>query len=112
MKHGAWYNIFLPQNYNDGRSIEDEKFDAIRQELAQQFNGLTEFTTPLFPMHGSWMGLGFLQTEDIYVYSVFGENINEAREFLDAATERWKSKDALDQEAILVTEIPIEVLLK
>ena len=112
MKHGAWYNIFLPQNYNDGSPIEDEKFYVIQQELAQQFNGVTEFTTPLFPMQGSWMGLGFLQTENIFIYSVFAENINEAREFLDTATERWKSKEYLAQEAILVTEMAIEVLLK
>jgi len=112
MKHGAWYNIFLPRNYNDGSPIEDEKFVAVRQELAQQFDGVTKFETPLFPMQGSWMGFGFLQTEDIYIYSVFAENINDAREFLDAAVERWKSKDVLDQEALLVTEMPIEVLLK
>jgi hypothetical protein len=63
-------------------------------------------------MQGSWMGFGFLQTEDISIYSVFAENINEVREFLDAAVERWKSKEWLDQEAILVTEMAIEVLLK
>jgi len=112
MKHGAWYNMFLPKRYNDGSPIETEKFSAIRQELAERFKGLTEFTTPLFPMQGSWMGFGFLQTEDIHIYSVFAENINEAREFLDAAVERWKSKEWLDQQAILVTEIAIEVLLK
>ncbi len=112
MKHGAWYNIFLPKQYNDGNSIETEKLAVIRQELAEGFNGLTVFTTPLFPMQGSWMGFGFLQTEDIRIYSVFAENINEAREFLDAAVERWKSKEWLDQQAILVTEIAIEVLLK
>ena len=112
MKHGAWYNIFLPRQYNDGSPIEEEKFAALRQELAQEFDGVTEFTSPLFPMQGSWMGFGFLQTEDISIYSVFAENINEVREFLDAAVERWKSKEWLDQEAILVTEMAIEVLLK
>jgi len=112
MKHGAWYNIFLPRQYNDGSPIEEEKFVAIRQELSQQFDGVTKFTTPLFPMQGSWMGLGFLQTEDIYIYSVYAENINGAREFFDVAVERWKSKAWFDQEAILVTEMAIEVLLK
>ena len=24
MKHGAWYNIFLPRQYNDGSPIEEE----------------------------------------------------------------------------------------
>ncbi len=112
MKHGAWYNIFLPKQYNDGSPIENEKFATIRQELAEQFNGLTVFATPLFPMQGSWMGFGFLQTENIHIYGVYAENINEAREFLDIATERWKSKEWLDQEAILVMEMAIEILLK
>ena len=112
MKHGAWYNIFLPKNYNDGSSIEREKFSAIQQELADRFNGVTAFTTPIFPMQGSWMGFGFLQTEDISIYSVFAEDINDAREFLDEAVEHWKSKDQLDQEALLVTEMAIEALLK
>lgn len=112
MKHGAWYNIFLPQQYNDGSPIEIEKFRAIQKELAQHFNGVTEFATPLFPMQGSWMGFGFLQTENISIYSVYAENINDAREFLDAAVERWKSKEWLDQQALLVTEMAIEVLLK
>jgi hypothetical protein len=112
MKHGAWYNVFLPQQYNDGSPIEEEKFVALQQELAQQFEGVTRFTAPLFPMHGSWMGLGFLQTEAINIYSVYAENINEAREFFDTAVERWKSKECFDQKAILVTEMAIEVLLK
>ncbi|MBI1928675.1 hypothetical protein HYR99_31080 [Candidatus Poribacteria bacterium] len=112
MKHGAWYNIFLPQQYNDGSPIEIEKFRAIQKELAQHFNGVTEFATPLFPMQGSWMGFGFLQTENISIYSVYAENINDARGFLDAAVERWKSKECLDQQALLVTEMAIEVLLK
>jgi len=112
MKHGAWYNIFLPRQYNDGSPIEEGKFAAFRQELAQQFNGVTEFTNPLFPMHGSWMGFGFLQTEPINIYGVYAENINETRDFFDTAVERWKSKEWFDQEAILVTEMAIEVLLK
>ena len=110
--NGAWHNVVFPKNYNDGSPIEEEEFHAIRQELADRFNGLTEFTTPLFPMQGSWMGFGYLQTEDIYIYSVFAVDINGAREFLDEAVERWKSKDQLNQEAILVTEMAIEVLLK
>jgi hypothetical protein len=112
MKRGAWYNIFLPKNYNDGRPIESGKFRAIREELAEHFDGLTEFATPLFPMQGSWMGFGFLQTEDIFIYSVFAENINDAREFFDSAVEGWKSEEQLNQEAILVTEMAVEVLLK
>jgi hypothetical protein len=43
---------------------------------------------------------------------VYAENINGARDFFDAAVERWKSKAWFDQEAILVTEMAIEVLLK
>jgi hypothetical protein len=112
VRHAAWYNVFLPRNYNDGQPIGTDKFLAIQQELIEQFGGLTEFNRPVFPMQGSWMGFGFLQTEDILIYGVYSEDINEARAFFDEATERWKSKEWLDQEATLVVEVTVEVLLK
>ncbi|MCS6860564.1 MAG: hypothetical protein NZT92_09635 [Abditibacteriales bacterium] len=110
--HGAWYNIFLPKNYNDGRPIELEKFDAIITELSRQFGGMTAFDKPVFTIQGAWMGLGFLQREDILIYGVFAHDINAARPFFDEAAVRWKSKEWLDQEAILMTEMIIEVMVK
>lgn len=110
--HGAWYNVFLPRNYNDGRPIEPGKFDALARELIGRFGGMTEFKEPAFPLQGSWMGLGLLQTEDVFIYGVFATDVNAARAFFDEAVERWKDPEMLDQEALLVTEMVAEILLK
>ncbi len=110
--HGAWYNVFLPKNYNDGRPIEQPKLDAIGGELARQFGGMSIFKEPVFTIHGAWMGFGFLQREDILIYGVFANDINTARPFFDEAALRWKSPECLDQEAILITEMIVEVMVK
>lgn len=111
-RHGAWYNVFLPRNYNDGRPIESSKFDPIARELVAQFGGITEFKEPVFPMQGSWMGMGLLQAEDVFIYGVFAADVNAARAFFNEAITRWKAPHMLEQEAILLTEMVIEVLLK
>jgi hypothetical protein len=37
------YDIFLPLRYNDGKSIESDKFQALQKELLDRFDGLTFF---------------------------------------------------------------------
>jgi len=110
MKHGAWYNVFLPYRYNDGSSIEAAKFLAIQESLIQRFGGLTRFEQPLFSMQGSWTGFGFTQTEDVKIYGIFSDDINSAREFLEHHKRLWQSSDWLDQEILFMTESAVEVL--
>lgn len=35
------YDIYLPLRYNDGRQIENEKFDQVDDVLYERFGGLT-----------------------------------------------------------------------
>ena len=58
------------------------------------------------------MGIGFPQTEDVVIIGTFARDINAARAFFDGAVERWKAPNMLDQEAILITETHVEVMLK
>ncbi len=108
--HGAWYHLIVPRKFNSGRPIPQRRFAAIRAELIKQFGGVTRFEQPVFSMQGTWMGFGFPQTEDVVIIGTFARDINAAREFFDEAVERWKAM--LDQEAILVTETHVEVMLK
>jgi hypothetical protein len=36
------YDLFVPRNYNDGSPIERTKLKRIKQQLADQFEGMTE----------------------------------------------------------------------
>ena len=37
------YDLFVPLYYNDGRPVELPKFQALQQQLLDQFGGLTFF---------------------------------------------------------------------
>lgn len=54
--HGAWFHVIVPRNFNNGRRIPQKRLDAIREELIQQFGGVTRFEQPVFSMQGTWMG--------------------------------------------------------
>lgn len=48
MRHGCWYNIFLPRQYNDGRDIEQRKFDITSLELVEQYGSFTQLAFAMF----------------------------------------------------------------
>lgn len=110
--HGAWYHVFVPLTFNDGRPIPDDRFDAMALEIVAQFGGVTRFEEPVFSMQGTWLGFGFPQTEKVFIVGAFARDINAARAYFDEAALRWKAPEMLDQEAILVTETHVEVMLK
>ena len=49
------YDVFLPLTYNDGRPIEDAKFDRVEHHLLERFSGLTTQQRE-FPLRGIWEG--------------------------------------------------------
>ena len=110
--HGAWFHLIVPRSFNDGRPIPNERLDAIWSELVLQFGGVTRFDEPVFSMQGTWLGFGLPQTEAVLIVGTFARDINGARTFFDEAVARWKAPDMLDQEAILITESHVEVMLK
>ncbi len=110
--HGAWYHLILPRNFNDGRPIPEAQLDVVWLEMARHFGGVTQFREPVFSMQGTWLGFGSPQTEQVLIIGTFAQDINAARAFFDEAVARWKAPEMLDQEAILITESHVEVMLK
>jgi len=45
--------IYLPLEYNDGRSIPDSKYISLQQQLLDRFGGVTSILRQ-FPLHGVW----------------------------------------------------------
>jgi hypothetical protein len=46
------FEILLPLYYNDGREIEDEKFQTTYDEIIRKFDAITVGSTPLL---GDWI---------------------------------------------------------
>ncbi len=99
------YDLHVPLYYNDGRPIEAKKFQALQQELLDQFRGLTFFPQP---NKGFWKMAEVTYRDEIVVYRVIAADANEARRILSDLKERLKEE--LDQHEILIVERDIEAL--
>ena len=62
------YDIYLPLRYNDGRQIEDEKFDQVDDVLYEFFGGLTAVLHE-FPLRGLWSGESEAYRDLIVIYT-------------------------------------------
>ena len=108
MRRGCWYNIFLPRQYNDGRDVEQRKFDITSLELVERFGGMTAFQEPAFTLQGFWRFRGYLFQERLAIFGVFTEEVNAAREFLVAIKPKWKRR--FRQEEIFIVEVGVELV--
>ncbi len=64
--------VHLPLCYNDGSSIEPEKFAETAEELAQRFGG----STYLGQVSGTWVHEGRTYHDDLYVWQVVVERFD------------------------------------
>jgi hypothetical protein len=99
------YDLFIPLYYNDGRPVEPQQFQALQQQLLDQFGGLTFFPQP---NEGFWTVAGITYRDAIVIYRVLTSDAQEARQFLSALKERLKEQ--LQQEEILIVERDVETL--
>ena len=99
------YDLFVPLYYNDGRSVEPQKFQVLQQQLLDQFGGLTFFPQP---NAGFWTMAGITYRDEIVIYRVITSDEQEARRFLSALKERLKEE--FQQEDILIVEREVETL--
>jgi len=99
------YDLFVPLYYNDGRPVEPQTFQALQQQLLQQFGGLT-----FFPQanQGFWTMAGITYRDEIVIYRVIMSDAQEARRFWSDFKE-WL-KQELRQEEILIVERDVETL--
>ena len=72
------YEILLPLKYNDGRPIGDEPFNLTRQELVEQFEGVSFQPEPV---HGLWINKGEHYEDVLVRVTVDVEDTPENRQF-------------------------------
>jgi hypothetical protein len=99
------YDLFVPLYYNDGRPVEAQTFQALQQQLLDQFGGLTFFPQP---NQGFWTMAGLTYRDEIVIYRVIASDAQEARRFWSDLKERLKQE--LQQEEILIVERDVETL--
>ena len=95
------YDIYLPLRYNDGRQIEDEKFDQVDDILYERFGGLTTVLRE-FPLRGLWSGESEAYRDLIVIYATIDFEPSESTtQFFEEYKEVLKSQ--FQQEDILIT---------
>ena len=98
----------FPVYYNDGRSIESEKFDRLQQTLLEEFGGVTYLTVPGTPNRGLWKMGGVTYRDEILIYCVVTSDAAAARRFF--ARLKRQLKRELDQEEIFIVERDVKTL--
>jgi hypothetical protein len=100
------YDLYLPLTYNDGRQVEDDKFDAVERRLLAQFGGLTAQMRD-FPLRGIWQGEARLYYDRVIIMTVLDFHRRGSTRFV-AQLKRELLRE-FDQLEILITESPLRV---
>jgi hypothetical protein len=96
--------ILLPLYDNDGARLPRALYDRVREELAGRFGGLTAFTRA--PAEGHWRDAGETKRDDIVVFEVMTEDLDEAW----WAAYRRELEQRFRQEAIIVRAQAVRTL--
>ncbi len=108
MTEARCYEVYLPLKYNDGRSVEPEKFEQTTEELLEKFTGLTMIQHRAeTALHGLWKHAGQLYKDEIILYIVYTYETDNANLFFTEYKETLKERFA--QLEIFIIAIPIEV---
>lgn len=99
------YDLFVPLNYNDGTSVESDKFQDLQARLLEHFEGLTYFPQP---NQGFWKFGNVTYRDEIVIYRVISQDSATARDFLANLKEHLKSE--FKQQEILIIEREIGLL--
>jgi hypothetical protein len=96
------YDLYLPLTYNDGRPVEDEKFDAVERRLLAKFDGLTAQQRE-FPLRGIWQGKTRLYLDQVIIMTVLDFRRRGSTAFLRQV--KMNLRREFSQLEILITEI-------
>jgi hypothetical protein len=99
------YDLFVPLYDNDGRPIETEKLQQLRDTLLDHFGGLTAFPQP---NKGFWRMGNATYRDEVVIYRVVAADARESREFLVRLKRRLEEE--LKQENLLIIQRDIETL--
>jgi hypothetical protein len=98
------YEILLPLNLNDGRPVSDDVQNQTRQELVQQFEGLSVLPQSI---KGYWLHEG-IQYEDVSaLWTVDVEDTAENRRFFRDFKKTLLQR--FEQLEIYMISYPIEI---
>jgi hypothetical protein len=99
------YDLFVPRNYNSGLPVEKKKLKKIKQQLADEFAGVTE----IHLRKKGWWKMGNVTFRDkITIFRVYSTRTRQARKFFREMKEFLKKE--LKQEDILVVEKEARIL--
>jgi hypothetical protein len=96
-------DIYLPLDYNDGRSIEENKFLAVQQELLNRYGGVTSIQRQ-FPLQGLWQSGSAIFQDRVVVFTVMDFQTTtsfESIKYLERLKTRLKRR--FQQLEILIT---------
>ena len=110
MKRMARFSFLLPFRFNDGIDIPVELFQEVQTTLANKFNGVTYQRNPQYPIKGLWLSPGDKRVipDDLMLYYVWTEAINEAREYFTQYKKALMEK--FQQQELPIIEETIEVI--
>ena len=101
------YHIYLPLRYNDGRQIENEKFDQVDDVLYERFGGLTAVLRE-FPLRGLWGGESEAYRDLIVIYTTIDFEPSESTtQFFEEYKEILKPQFQQEEMLITVQEIGV-----
>lgn len=99
------YEILLPLRYNDGTSVEPEKFQQTKEELLERFQGITIDPGTI---RGLWVYQGEQFEDELIRFVVDVEDTPETEQFFRNLKERLKER--FRQLDIWMTALPLRVL--
>jgi hypothetical protein len=99
------FEILLPLNYNDGRTIEPEKFLETNHELLEQFGALT---TDTVEVHGSWKYRGTVFHDRLIRLTIDSSTPAKTPRFLRRYKEILKAR--FEQIDIWITAHDVELI--
>lgn len=96
-------DIYVPLDYNDGRSIPVSKYVSLQDELLNRFGGVTSVQRQ-FPLQGVWQSGTDVYHDRVVMFSAMDfreETQLECLRYLERLKERLKRK--FDQLEVLIT---------
>ena len=96
--------ILLPLADNEGRPFPQTTFDRVRDELTEQFGGLTAYVRS--PAAGLWKEREETVRDDVVIHEVMAESLDRAwwRGYREELRARFR------QEALVVRASQVELL--
>jgi hypothetical protein len=99
------YEILLPLKHNDGRPVNDELLEQTREEIVNQFDGVTFLPQTIF---GTWVQAGARFEDELVRIVVEVEETPENHQFF--VDFKKSLLERFDQLEIYIAYYPVDIL--